>query len=255
MDEKQKILKYILTHLGDNFCGSGIDSYGRAYAFTDSEIAANSLEETLYNMGYEASKSSKENLESDYVIQEGIQNGGWYKRFVQRCPKNIHQMEVKNMRTDKKYMMIVTEEDDRYDAEDGYDCDFYADHPWEGNLIDIVYGNNIDELRGNGENEGMFYMLYLAENGERIGYGCVDFDTIEETISRYELEKCKDMNTTWTKDDIINVLVEDGIEPTNVNITKVITADFVQNFKDRIIELGNEMISWQVSDVFKEKGE
>ena len=25
------------------------------------------------------------------------------------------------MRTDKKYMMIVTEEDDRYDAEDGYD--------------------------------------------------------------------------------------------------------------------------------------
>lgn len=139
--------------------------------------------------------------------------------------------------------------------EDGYDCDFYADHPWEGNLIDIVYGNNIDELRGNGENEGMFYMLYLAENGERIGYGCVDFDTIEETISRYELEKCKDMNTTWTKDDIINALVEDGIEPTNANIVKVITAEFVQNFKDRIIELGNEMISWQVSDVFKKKGE
>lgn len=159
------------------------------------------------------------------------------------------------MRTDKKYMMIVTEEDDRYDAEDGYDCDFYADHPWEGNLIDIVYGNNIDELRGNGENEGMFYMLYLAENGERIGYGCVDFDTIEETILRYELEKCKDMNTTWTKDDIINALVEDGIEPTNVNIAKVITAEFVQNFKDRIIELGNEMILWQVSDVFKKKGE
>lgn len=63
------------------------------------------------------------------------------------------------------------------------------------------------------------------------------------------------MNTTWTKDDIINALVEDGIEPTNVNIAKVITADFVQNFKDRIIELGNEMISWQVSDVFKKKGE
>lgn len=84
MDEKQKILKYILTHLGDNFCGSGIYSDGRAYAFTDSEIAANGLEETLYNMGYEASKSFRENLESDYVIQEGIQNGGWYKRFVQR---------------------------------------------------------------------------------------------------------------------------------------------------------------------------
>ena len=36
---------------------------------------------------------------------------------------------------------------------------------------------------------------------------------------------------------------------------KVITAEFVQNFKDRIIALGNEMISWQVSDVFKKKGE
>ena len=63
------------------------------------------------------------------------------------------------------------------------------------------------------------------------------------------------MNTTWTKDDIINALVEDGIEPTNANIVKVITAEFFQNFKDRIIDLGNEMISWQVSDVFKKKGE
>lgn len=85
MDKKQEILKYILTHLGDNFCEAGIDSYGRAYAFTDSEIAANSLEETLYNMGYAASKSSKENLESDYIIYEGVQNRLWCKRFIQRC--------------------------------------------------------------------------------------------------------------------------------------------------------------------------
>lgn len=85
MNEKQRMLKYILTHLGDNFCGSGIYSDGRAYAFTDSEIAANGLEETLYNMGYEASKSFQENSESDHVIQEQIINGGWYKRFVQRC--------------------------------------------------------------------------------------------------------------------------------------------------------------------------
>ena len=85
MNEKQRMLKYILTHLGDNFCASGIYSDGRAYAFTDSEIAANALEETLYNMGYEASKSFQENSESDYVIQEQIIYGGWYKRFVQRC--------------------------------------------------------------------------------------------------------------------------------------------------------------------------
>ena len=79
------------------------------------------------------------------------------------------------------------------------------------------------------------------------------FKNDEEFLN--ELEKCKDMNTVWTKDDIINAFVEDGIEPTNANIVKVITAEFVQNFKDRIIELGNEMIAWQVSDVFKKNGE
>ena len=158
------------------------------------------------------------------------------------------------MKTNKKYVMIVTEEDERYDGK-CYDCDFYANAPWEGNLSDIVYGDNIDELRGNGEHEGLFYMLYLAENGKRIGYGCIGFDAIEETISTYELEKCKHMNTVWRKDDIINALVEDGVEPTKANIVKVITTDFVQNFKDRITEFGNEMIAWQVRDVFKKRGE
>ena len=77
----------------------------------------------------------------------------------------------------------------------------------------------------------MFYMLYLAENGERIGYGCIDFDAIEETISISELEKCKDMNTTWTKDDIINALVEGDIEPTNVNIDKSYYSGFCTKFQ------------------------
>ena len=63
------------------------------------------------------------------------------------------------------------------------------------------------------------------------------------------------MNTIWSKDDIVASLEECGIESSNTNIDKITTSEFVQNFHDRITELGNEMISWQVSDVFKKKGE
>lgn len=59
MNEKQRMLKYILTHLGDNFCGAGIDSYGRAYAFTDSEIAANSLHKLYIIWGMKPANHQK----------------------------------------------------------------------------------------------------------------------------------------------------------------------------------------------------
>ena len=77
--------------------------------------------------------------------------------------------------------------------------------------------------------------------------------------SNEELIYCRDnwneFGDILRKDDIINSLVEDGVEPTKANIVKVITTDFVQNFKDRITEFGNEMIAWQVRDVFKKRGE
>lgn len=101
------------------------------------------------------------------------------------------------MKTNKKYIMIVTAEDGRY-GKPGYGLDFFEDNPWEGRLNDIVFGDNLDELKisSDGEsNEGLFYMLYAMESkdeiavGTKIGYGTVDWDAIEEEIWEYELQK------------------------------------------------------------------
>lgn len=95
----------------------------------------------------------------------------------------------KIMRKDKKYVMIVTEEDERYDGENGKQLDFYSDNPFEGLLSDIVYGDNADELRQSDDghsNEGLFYVLYSTSDGKRIGSGTVDFDAIQEEIDEYE---------------------------------------------------------------------
>ena len=98
----------------------------------------------------------------------------------------------KIMRKDKKYVMIVTEEDERYDGENGKQLSFYADNPFEGLLSDIAYGDNVDELRQSEDghsNEGLFYVLYSTSDGKRIGSGTVDFDAIQEEIEEYEDEK------------------------------------------------------------------
>lgn len=161
------------------------------------------------------------------------------------------------MKTNKKYVMIVTEEDKRYDGKQ-YDCGFYANAPWEGNLSDIVYGDNVDELRigsDGKDNEGLFYMLYSTHDGKRIGYGTIGFDAIEEEIAEYERKRFLDVNTIWAKEDIIGTLEDCGIEPTNANISKIITPEFIKTFHDKITEFGNEMLGTQVKNIFKEKME
>ena len=157
------------------------------------------------------------------------------------------------MKTNKKYVMIIFVEDERYNGKE-YNCDFYANAPWVGNFLDIVYGDNIDELRDDGRYEGFYYVLYATENGRRISYGCIDFDSIDTEIWTYEEEKINKMNTIWQKDDIVTALDEYGIDSNNVNISKVATPEFIRNFHDRIVKFGNEMIKWQVQEVFGEKG-
>lgn len=91
------------------------------------------------------------------------------------------------MKTNKKYTMIVTEEDERYGRE--VQLDFFVDKPWEGILSDIVFGDTIDELRQSSDghdNEGLFYMLYANDTGKRIGLGIVDWGSIQEEIEEYE---------------------------------------------------------------------
>lgn len=92
------------------------------------------------------------------------------------------------MKKDKKYMMIVTEEDERYDGKN-VQLSFYANNPFEGKLSDIVYGDDADELRISSDghdNEGLFYVLYATKDGTRVGYGTVEFSAIEEEIEEYE---------------------------------------------------------------------
>ena len=98
--------------------------------------------------------------------------------------------------TKQKYVMIVTSEDERYNPNypngGGVQLGFFADHPWEGRFECLIAGDNVNEL---GEEikrcgcEGLFYQLYENENGNRIGYGTVFYDAIEEDIEEYESEK------------------------------------------------------------------
>ena len=46
------VLHMLLSGMQNNFCNFGVDKNGKAFCETDSEVAADALEETLYNLGY-----------------------------------------------------------------------------------------------------------------------------------------------------------------------------------------------------------
>jgi len=89
---------------------------------------------------------------------------------------------------DKKYVVIITEEDEKYDKGET-DLSFYANNPWKGLLRDIINGNTFNDLYGNGDNEGLFYQLYSTETGERIGSGTFDPDAPREEIAKFEAKQ------------------------------------------------------------------
>ena len=100
------------------------------------------------------------------------------------------------MKSDKKYTMIVTQEDERYGREK--QLDFYSDNPLEGYLSDIVFGDTVEELSKSSDghdNEGLFYILYANDSGKRIGSGTVNYDSIQEEIEEYEEKFLKETIT------------------------------------------------------------
>lgn len=99
------------------------------------------------------------------------------------------------MNTKKKYVMIVTSEDERYEN-DEVQLDFFWDNPWEGKLEDIVYGDTLEDLISVGDYEGLFYQLYSTETGERIGYGGLNFDLLEDDIKEWENKANKNVYET-----------------------------------------------------------
>lgn len=85
----------------------------------------------------------------------------------------------------KKYLLIVTEEDERYERGE-VGLIYFADHPEEGKFNSIIEGDNVNELFEVNDIDGLFYQLYDGKNFEKISYGSVDYDRIEEEITEYE---------------------------------------------------------------------
>lgn len=115
------------------------------------------------------------------------------------CPENTTSIKVKYSsvewfeehklkKNQSKYVMIVTSEDERYDRGET-NLGFYACEPWEGLLKKVVYGNDFEELYGDGRDEGLFYQVYERKTGKRIGYGTIDPDYPREDIEEWEKEK------------------------------------------------------------------
>lgn len=91
------------------------------------------------------------------------------------------------MKTNCKYVMIVTSEDDRYAANaDGLQLGHWADNPWDGTFVGIATGDTCEDLLEELDCEGLFYQLFDAQCGTRLGYGIIDADSISEDIVWYE---------------------------------------------------------------------
>ncbi len=99
-------------------------------------------------------------------------NAGEVNELVQLMKKSL----VKNSR---QFLMIVTEEDDRY-PEKG--LGWFGEHPEEGSLVDIIVGDTYEELTRNGEYEGLFYLLFNRQTGKKISSGIIDPDGLEEEL-------------------------------------------------------------------------
>lgn len=64
------------------------------------------------------------------------------------------------------------------------------------------------------------------------------------------MDKMKNANTTWYEEDVVAILEGNGIEPTEENINKVITPEFINGFRNCVVEYGNEIIERHVNEVF-----
>lgn len=91
------------------------------------------------------------------------------------------------MKTNYKYVMIVTSEDDRYTGNaDGLQLVHWADNPWDGTFEGITTGDTTEDLFEGLDCEGLFYQLFDAQCGTRLGYGIIDADNISEDIVWHE---------------------------------------------------------------------
>lgn len=81
LQTKQEILYWIFRNLDGNFTETRIAEDGKPYAITDSEVAADSLHETLYNLGFV--EKNDDNPYGDYYRTESLDKNGFLEmKFV-----------------------------------------------------------------------------------------------------------------------------------------------------------------------------
>lgn len=155
-----------------------------------------------------------------------------------------------------KYVMIVTSEDERYENNEK-DLSWFGEHPWEGTLKEIIFGNSFDELMGNGENEGLFQQTYSMETGKRLSYGFLDLNTPREEIEEFEKENRNNEKKNWK--EIVTEIAENlewnvTINSNNFIFSKLSSAGrdfnieiFADNLDDLKIELSDYCDDFDIS--------
>lgn len=79
---KKRLLHIIMSNLHENWCKSGVGKNEKAYAWTDSEIAANALTEILYDLDCEEFTTSGSE-KADYRRENIVVEGCWLYSFVE----------------------------------------------------------------------------------------------------------------------------------------------------------------------------
>lgn len=81
LNNRTEILYWIFRSLDGNFIETGIAEDGKPYAITDSEVAADSLHETLYNLGFV--EKNDDNSDGDYYRTQSLDKDGFCEmKFV-----------------------------------------------------------------------------------------------------------------------------------------------------------------------------
>ncbi len=143
----------------------------------------------------------------------------------------------------------------------------------------LVYADTVDELRNQIVDDNLVNLLvsdncldaYLKENNrdkeewwnEYVAEDTLDFyEFIKRNNWVYQIawddtdpeesELMKDADTIWHDDDIKGMLEFYCIEPTEDNVMKIASPEFIRGFHERSVEFGNEMIAARVREVFGE---
>lgn len=94
--------------------------------------------------------------------------------------------------------------------------------------------------------------LKIEEYDVEVVYNCDDlheYGTDYMPTAHLKLMETQ-ANTIWCDDDIGAALMNAGIEPTEENIKKVATPEFLRGFYELMIQRGNEIIEQRVGELF-----